>query len=328
MINFSEKYKASVDEKQISPDFKERTFAKMTAIRDSKVRKKSCIPMLCTGIAAVACFALIFVLGQPSDISDDGVAEYSGEVAEITSAQTRSVVSREPENDVENAELYADTEKFGEDAPQEEGAFSVTTAATVADEIVPSVQEEPSTSFQSCSEADVITQADELTLEVAEFVPPLSLQPVYDDTFSDSDDENEDAVEDDAEMDIIFPEFAGASVVEHSSLPDISADATAKIFCTDETISLDANDTAELWNGFLRLTQGRISRDRSEYDGEEEYTAVFEGEQGITLRAFIGRYFVRFEALDCEDYDACLYDISEEEYSALEELIKSFSVTS
>lgn len=187
MPDLSDKYRRALDEIDISPDFKERTFGKMIEIRGEEPQKRNIVHThrwLSAAAAAAACVAVVIAAGRHGAF-DGGILETKTETepetgavtavtedtptaevytyADVTEAAVHAVPDREamPEEEAEEDPVPETVEEIYEDAAEEEAAI------IPVGEDMPTAAEED----QTAPPAAVTAEAPETSVMIKGYTP-------------------------------------------------------------------------------------------------------------------------------------------------------------
>lgn len=399
MSDFSNKYKSAVEEKKISPDFKERTEKMMIELRDSEnAPKRSHIRLyrsLSVIAAAAACVAVAFSLNRtgvfdkdsdPAVIVTDTIETQALETTADIPAE-EAPVQEAPEADIPEADIpeaesvdeysiaSADsipipdfTEPVHDETASKVTEASiavfeapVTTAASVVGEFHDAQVSEPAKKAEPVPQPPAETHAvaqeaepeeaveEELELESAEYTPPAGSY-----TGSDIND-SEDETEDDSELSPSLPEagegvsgsgddMGAALVSDFSRAENFSAKEAVSGFKAasssaviipsvsgydDESGSVTSyssrkvrgiKDLDSLEKELYIHTEDQTASAVTAVPSDSRYIVDLADDQGNSLRIYIGSSYICFLLTDGSLFS---YDLTEDEYSAIDSIIMS-----
>ncbi len=389
MSDFSNKYKSAVEEKKISPDFKERTEKMMIELRDSEnAPKRSHIRLyrsLSVIAAAAACVAVAFSLNRtgvfdkdsdPAVIVTDTIetqalettADIPAEEAPVQEAPEADSVDEYSIASADSIPIPDFTEPVHDETASEVTEASiavfeapVTTAASVVGEFHDAQVSEPAKKAEPVPQPPAETRAvaqeaepeeaveEELELESAEYTPPAGSY-----TGSDIND-SEDETEDDSELSPSLPEagegvsgsgddMGAALVSDFSRAENFSAKEAVSGFkaASSSAVIIPSVSGYDDENGSVTSYSSRKVRGIKDLDSLEKelyihtedqtasavtavpsdsrYIVDLADDQGNSLRIYIGSSYICFLLTDGSLFS---YDLTEDEYSAIDSIIMS-----
>lgn len=319
MSDFKEKYKAAIDDPEISCDFKERVFASMKELRDSpeNSRKRANIKAMRTIssiAAAAACLAVVFAIGHNVGLHD------SSEITSGLDNIKEEVINRSiPETTPETAEatLAVTAEAVEETAYHEEQ----TSAATEADD-------DFEISLAFCA-ATSDTGNEETECDESYYEEPVENAPGTEALYESPYDTGNEAEYDECYNDEVLDdttETAFSAASSRSIYGYYSENYTeAEMTVSGKIYSAENSFLDELFSEINLLTDSREPFEITRITEDAEYSLKLADEQGNVLLIGTGNNFICFKANYNGVTVSYLYTLTDAECNSLTEIFGRYA---